>query len=102
MLLNVVSEKVIVVERDKGVMEFVCNDYDLDNEAAYKTVAEEVLTDLEMSQSWVENEEGGDIWKISIQDEVVNVLLLNVQVPTSYQSLDANTYAWVVKKNEIT
>ncbi len=96
------NEKVIVVERDKGVMEFVCNDYDLDNEAAYKTVAEEVLTDLEMSQSWVENEEGGDIWKISIQDEVVNVLLLNVQVPTSYQSLDANTYAWVVKKNEIT
>ena len=47
-------------------------------------------------------EEGGDIWKISIQDEVVNVLLLNVQVPTSYQSLDANTYAWVVKKNKIT
>ena len=95
------NEKVVVIERDKGVMEFVRNDYDLDNEAAYKTVAEEVLTDLEMSQSWVENEEGGDIWKISIQDEVVNVLLLNVQVPTSYQSLDANTYAWVVKKDEI-
>lgn len=96
------NEKVIVVERDKGVMEFVRNDYELDNEAAYKTVAEEVLTDLEMSQSWVENEEGGDIWKISIQDEVVNVLLLNVQVPTSYHSLDANTYAWVVKKDKIT
>ncbi|MDC9514435.1 hypothetical protein PSH47_16260 [Pseudoalteromonas sp. CST5] len=95
------NKKVIVVERDKGVMEFVRSDYDLDNEAAYKTVAEEVLTDLEMSQSWVENEEGGDIWEISIQDEVVNVLLLNVQVPSSFQSLDANTYAWVVKRDEI-
>ena len=95
------NKKVIVVERDKGVMEFVRSDYDLDNEAAYKTVAEEVLTDLEMSQSWVENEEGGDIWEISIQDEVVNVLLLNVQVPSSFQSLDANTYTWEVKRDEI-
>lgn len=95
------NEKVIVVERDKGVMEFVRSDYDLDNEAAYKTVAEEVLTDLEMSQVWVENEEGGDIWKVSIQDEVVNVLLLNLQVPHTYQSLDANAYEWVVKKDEI-
>jgi hypothetical protein len=95
------NEKVVVVERDKGVMEFVRSDYDLDNEAAYKTVVEEVLTDLEMSQVWVENEEGGDIWEISIQDEVVNVLLLNLQVPSSYQPLDANRYAWVVKKNGI-
>ena len=95
------NEKVVVVERDKGIMEFVRSDYDLDNEAAYKTVAEEVLTDLEMSQAWVENEEGGDIWKISIQDEVVNVLLLNVQVPPTYQPLDANAYEWVIKKNEI-
>ena len=95
------NKKVIVVERDKGVMEFVRSDYDLDNEAAYKTVAEEILTDLEMSQSWVENEEGGDIWEISIQDEVVNVLLLNVQVPSSFQSLEANTYAWGVNRDEI-
>lgn len=93
------NEKAIVVERDTGVMEFVRSDYDLDNESAYRTVAEEVLTDLEMSQSWIATEDGGDIWEVIIEGENVNVLLLNIQVPSSYKAVDANSYAWVVKNS---
>lgn len=86
------DEKTIAVERDKGVMAFVRSDYDLDNDAAYKAVAGEVLADLEMSKSWIENKEGGDVWEVSIGDEIVDVLLLNVKVPLSYQPLEAHKY----------
>lgn len=96
------NSKVIVVEGEEGVMEFVRSDYDLDSEAAYKTVAEEVLTDLAMSQSWIENEDGGDIWEISLQGENVNVLLLNIPVPPTYEALDSKSYKWVVKNAEPT
>ena len=91
------NEKVIVVELDTGVMEFVRSDYDLDNESAYRTVAEEVLTDLEMSQSWIATEDGGDIWEVLIEGKNVNVLLLNIQVPSSYKAVDTSSYAWVIK-----
>lgn len=96
------NTKVIVVEREEGVMAFVRSDYGLDSETAHKTVAEEVLTDLAMSQSWIENEDGGDTWEILLKGESVNVFLLNSPVPSTYEALDSKFYKWVIKKTELT
>ena len=88
------GNKVIALEQDKGVMEFVRSDYDLDSEAAYISVAEEVLTDIGMSRTWIENNDGGDIWKLNILGEDVNIIIFNVPVPSDFKLLDKKSYSF--------
>lgn len=95
LLLN--NKKVIVIDRDKGLLNFVRSDYTLDSEAAYASVAEEVLNDLLMSNMWIENAEGSDIWEVSINGDDIKAVVLNVEVPPSCKPLDDIKYVWPEK-----
>ena len=86
------GKKVIAIEQSDVALLFVRDDYELETEAAYKTVADEVISDMQMSNCWMPNAEGGDLWKLSIKDIEYEVLLLKCHVPDKVNYLSVEKY----------
>lgn len=76
----------LAIDRCEGINAFVRADYDLDSEKDYAVVAEEVLTDLIISQAWLENEEGSDNWSVITDKGATDIILTKVKLlrDTSY------------------
>jgi len=72
----------IAIDKSKAILAFVKSDYSLDSESDYQVVVDDVLTDLIMSSDWLPNENGGDDWKLSMKDSSIDVLLLNIELPS--------------------
>ncbi|MCT8873802.1 hypothetical protein [Shewanella xiamenensis] len=70
----------IALDIDKAFLSFVRADFDLDSEEQYRSVADEVLSDLLMSADWIANDDGSEVWKLMVNNTAVNAVLLNTDI----------------------
>lgn len=70
----------IALDIDKAFLSFARADFDLDSEEQYRSVADEVLSDLLMSADWIANDDGSEVWKLMVNNISVNAVLLNTDI----------------------
>lgn len=70
----------IALDMDKAFLSFVRADFDLDSEEQYRSVADEVLSDLLMSADWIANDDGSEVWKLMVNNTSINAVLLNTDI----------------------
>lgn len=70
----------IALDIDKAFLSFVRADFDLDSEEQYRSVADEVLSDLLMSADWIANNDGSEVWKLMVNNTSVYAVLLNTDI----------------------
>lgn len=66
----------VALSPKQGVENFVRDDYELDDDSMLPAIADEVRTDLMLSDLWLPDPKGGDVWYLDISGSMNEVVLL--------------------------